>query len=276
MDFVFQRTYRGPLQAAIFDWAGTTVDYGCFAPAVVFIEVFKNHGVEINMEQARGPMGAAKREHIKMISQMEPVAEAWRAKHGSECSEADIDTMYQEFIPLQLKCILDYNELVPGVIDTMRDIRGRRMKIGSTTGYNREMMELVAGDAKKHGYSPDADTCASDVPAGRPEPWMCLKIAQELRVYPMEAVVKIGDTVPDIDEGLNANMWTVGVVMSGNEMGLRPAEVNFGDDKTLNKKREKAYLKLAQAGAHYVIDSVIDLPAVLDDINARLARGERP
>ena len=36
MDFVFKRSYRGPLKAAILDWAGTVVDFGCVAPAVVF------------------------------------------------------------------------------------------------------------------------------------------------------------------------------------------------------------------------------------------------
>ena len=29
------------LEAVIFDWAGTTVDYGCFAPVEAFIKAFE-------------------------------------------------------------------------------------------------------------------------------------------------------------------------------------------------------------------------------------------
>lgn len=276
MDFVFQRSYRGPLKAAIFDWAGTTVDFGCFAPAVVFTEVFKKYGIDITMDQARGPMGAAKRDHIKQISEMPSVAAAWQDKHGAACSEADIDAMYADFIPMQLKCILDYNELVPGTIDCMKDLRARSMKIGGTTGYNGDMMRAVAEDAERRGYIPDASTCADDVPAGRPHPWMCIKIAMDLQVYPMEAIVKVGDTVPDIDEGVNAGMWTVGLTVSGNEIGMTPEEIKAASAETMKAKIDKATKKLAQAGAHYVIDSIADLAPVIDDINARLKRGERP
>ncbi len=276
MDLVFRRSYVGPLKTAIFDWAGTTVDYGCFAPAVVFQEVFKKHGIDITMEQARGPMGAAKRLHIKMVSEMEPVAAAWQAAHGSPCSEADIDQMYQEFIPMQLKCILDYNELVPGTNECMHELRNRGLKIGATTGYNGDMMKAVADDAKLRGYQPDLSVCADDVPAGRPSPWMAIKAAMELEVYPFEAIVKVGDTVPDIDEGVNGGMWSVGVVTSGNEIGMTPQEIRMADPVEFKAKHAKASLKLAQAGAHYVIDSIADLLPVIDDINQRLTRGEKP
>ena len=76
MDFVFQRTYRGTLKAVLLDWAGTTMDYGCFAPAVVFMEVYKRKGVEISIEEARAPMGAHKKVHIRQISKDENVARA--------------------------------------------------------------------------------------------------------------------------------------------------------------------------------------------------------
>ena len=87
MDFVFQRSYRGPLQAVILDWAGTTMDYGCFAPAVVFREVYRRKGIDITMEQAREPMGAHKKVHIRQISQMEPVAQKWKDIHGRRPNE---------------------------------------------------------------------------------------------------------------------------------------------------------------------------------------------
>lgn len=276
MDFVFERKYRGPVKAVILDWAGTTMDYGCYAPAVVFIEVFKRRGVAISIEQAREPMGAHKKVHIRNITQIPAVAKKWADIHGSTCTKDDVESMFQEFIPLQLDCLAEYADLIPETIETVKAFRKRGLKIGSTTGYTGEMMTLLLAEAKNRGYEPDVTVCATDVPAGRPEPWMCLKNAQDLQIYPMEAIVKIGDTLPDIDEGLNAGMWTIGLAKTGNEMGLTATEIDALDPNELQVKLARARKRMAQSGAHYVVDGIGDCNAVIDDINARLARGERP
>jgi phosphonoacetaldehyde hydrolase len=277
MDFVFNRTYRGPLQAVLLDWAGTTMDYGCYAPAVVFIDIFKRNGVEITMEQAREPMGAHKREHIRQITQIDAVRKQWMETHGgTPPTDADVEKMFAEFVPAQLEVLARYADLIPGCSEAVADFRRRGLKIGSTTGYTGEMMEILVREAAARGYEPDSTVCATDVPAGRPEPWMCLKNAEILRVYPMEAAVKIGDTLPDIYEGLNAGMWTIGLAMTGNELGLNEAEIAALDPQIRERKRQRAYTRMAQAGAHYVVDGIADCPPLLDDINARLARGERP
>jgi phosphonoacetaldehyde hydrolase len=276
MNFVFHRSYRHPVKAVILDWAGTTMDYGCYAPAVVFIEVFKRHGVEITMAEAREPMGAHKKVHIRAISQNPAVGERWRDVHGRACSEDDVEAMFQEFIPLQLDCLADYAELIPGTLEALVLFRNRGLKIGSTTGYTGEMMELLLAEAKKRGYAPDSTVCATDVPAGRPEPWMCLRNAQNLGVYPMEAIIKIGDTLPDIEEGLNAGMWTIGLAKTGNEMGLNGREIDALDPEDIDQRLTRARKRMAQTGAHYVVDGIWDCDPLIDAINARLARGDTP
>jgi phosphonoacetaldehyde hydrolase len=276
MDFIFQRTYRGPLKAALLDWAGTTLDYGCCAPAVVFIEVYKREGVEISIDEARGPMGAHKKDHIRQISKNENVAQRWKAAHGREPGEADVEEMFREFVPLQLACLADYAELIPGTLETIAEMRSRGLKIGSTTGYTEEMTILLAAEAKKRGYEPDSTVCATQVPAGRPHPYMCLQNAINLQTYPLEAIVKIGDTLPDIEEGLNAGMWTIGLAKSGNEIGLNESQIAALDPLVLKTKLARAYQRMQHAGAHYVVDGIWNVMPVLEDINARLARGERP
>jgi phosphonoacetaldehyde hydrolase len=276
MSFAFQRTYRGPVKAVILDWAGTTMDYGCYAPAVVFLEVYKRFGVEITTEEARLPMGAHKKVHIRKISQIPSVARRWQEVHGKPCGEEDVEAMFQAFIPLQLDCLAEYADLIPGTLETIEMFRRRGLKIGSTTGYTGEMMVLLLEEAAKRGYKPDSTVCATDVPAGRPEPWMCLRNAENLGVYPMEAVVKIGDTLPDVYEGLNAGMWTIGLAKTGNELGLNAREIEKLDPAELSRRLETAYTKLSQAGAHYVVDGIRDCDAIIDELNARLARGERP
>lgn len=276
MDFVFQRSYRSPLKAVLLDWAGTTMDYGCMAPAVVFIEVYRRKGVHITIEQAREPMGAHKRVHIQQIASIPAVAAQWKDVHGKAITEEDIDALFAEFIPLQIDCLADYADLIPGTLESVADFRDRGLKVGSTTGYTKEMMDLLQDEAKKRGYVPDSTVCATDVPAGRPHPWMCLKNAFDLGIYPMEAFVKVGDTLPDIAEGLNAGMWTIGLAKTGNEIGLQEKDVLAMEPALYDYRIKKAYTRMAQAGAHYVVDSIADVPPLLDEINDRLQCGDRP
>ena len=150
------------------------------------------------------------------------------------------------------------------------------MKIGSTTGYTREMMEILVPAAKANGYDPDAWVSATDVPAGRPYPWMCYQNAMKLDVFPMEAFVKIGDTLVDIEEGLNAGMWTIGLSISGNLLGLTEAEVRELPREVLAARRKEIAATLYRAGAHYVVDGLWDCPRIIAEINIRLREGERP
>jgi phosphonoacetaldehyde hydrolase len=155
-------------------------------------------------------------------------------------------------------------------------MRARGIKIGSTTGYLRDMMEINLRDAKRQGYEPDSTVCASDVPAGRPYPYMCLQNVINLQVSPVAACVKVDDTVLGVEEGLNAGMWTVGLALSGNEIGLPLSELEALDPAERDRRRQRAYARLHQAGAHFVVDSIAEIVPCLDDIEARLARGERP
>lgn len=262
------------LKAVILDWAGTIVDYGCCAPAAVFVEVFRRRGVTITMEQARGPMGMEKKAHIQALASAEPVAGLWRAAHGKPCSAADVEELFREFVPLQIACLGQYADLIPGTIEAVAEFRRRGLKIGTTTGYTREMLDVLLAEAARRGFTPDCAVAATEVPAGRPHPWMALEAAKRLEVYPMEAIVKIGDTSPDVQEGLNAGMWTIAVVKTGNEVGLTEVEVAALDPGDLAARIERARRRLCDA--HYVVDSIADTPAVIDDINRRLERGERP
>lgn len=276
MNFSYQRSYRGPLQAIILDWAGTTLDYGCYAPAVVFVQVFERRGVPITIEEARVPMGTYKRVHIQHVSQLESVRRRWIQAHGRPPDEDDVEAMFRDFVPLQMSVLAEYADLIPGTLDAVRNFRARGLKIGSTTGYTREMMDVLAPEATRRGYTPDTIVCPGDVPVSRPAPFMCLQNMIHLQVYPPEAVVKVDDTVPGIDEGLNAGMWTIGLAKTGNEIGLNAKEIANLAPTDLGAKLKHAYNRLAQSGAHYVVDGIWDVPAVLDEISVRLRKGEKP
>jgi phosphonoacetaldehyde hydrolase len=71
-------------------------------------------------------------------------------------------------------------------------------------------------------------------------------------------------------------MWTIGVTKTGNELGLTEKQIAAGDQKAIDTKLARAYRRMSQSGAHYVVDGICDVMPALDDIQARLARGERP
>ena len=276
MDFSYRRSYRGPIEAVLLDWAGTTLDFGCMAPAVVFVEVYKRKKVPITVEEARAPMGAHKRVHIQRISELDSVRRRWQETHGRPPNDDDVSAMFAEFVPLQLECLSKYSALIPGTLEAIAALRARGIKIGSTTGYLTEMMKINQADAKRQGYVPDATVCAADVPAGRPYPYMCLQNVIKLGVSAVQACVKIDDTVPGIEEGLNSGMWTIGLAVSGNEVGMMLDEWRALPPAEQKIKRDRAYTRMQQCGAHYTVDTIADIMPCIDDIQARIRRGEAP
>jgi len=272
----YRREYRGPLQAVILDWAGTTLDHGVYAPVVAFVEVFRRYGVEITLAEARAPMGLFKLDHIRAITQIPSVAERWRAVHARACTEDDVRAMYVDVEPLQIEAIARYATLIPGTAEVVHAMRERGYRIGSTTGYMRSAGDVARREAARQGYDPDAMVCADEVPAGRPEPWMILRNLEQLRVFPAAAVVKIGDTKADIEEGLNAGTWTIGLSRSGNYVGLTEAEYWALPPTEQRRLVAAAEDLLLRQGAHYVVETIADVLPCLDEIETRLARGERP
>jgi phosphonoacetaldehyde hydrolase len=268
--------YRGPLRAVVLDWAGTTVDFGCMAPVATFMEAFDVAGVPITEAQARAPMGLPKWDHIFAITRDESVRLAWTQAKGHEPDDHDVDALYERFIPLQVRTVERHSQMIPGVVEIVAELRARGLAIGSTTGYPREVMDVVVRLAKEQGFETDVTICAGDTPAGRPGPFMALQALINLSVAPVQSVVKIGDTAVDIAEGLSGGMWTIGVAVTGNEVGLTEAEFSALSPDDQRYARDAAADTLHHAGAHFVIDSLADVLPVLETIELRLADGEKP
>jgi phosphonoacetaldehyde hydrolase len=275
----FSRTrkrYRGKLQAAILDWAGTTVDYGSFSPIRAMQQVFRQRGITVSDDEVRRDMGLLKKDHIRSLLHLQSVGDAWNQHYGRQASESDVEELYREFQPVQLARLEQDSDVIPGVAQAIERMRRRGLKIGSTTGYTRPMLEVLLKKAATQGYTPDCALVPDDVGGGRPMPWMCYEIAVQLKVYPLETFVKVGDTVADSEEGLNAGMWTVGVVRTGNMVGLTQEQFGALSPAERGRRLQAGRERLIYAGTHYVIDGVSDFDPVFDEIDARLERGERP
>lgn len=261
------------LAAVIFDWAGTIVDFGSCAPMGAFVRLFEKFDVALTIDEARGPMGMAKWDHIKTLGNLPRIAAQWERRFGRRFTDDDADHLYEIFTPMNAAVVADFADFVPGALEVVASLRARGLKIGSTTGYNRQIMAVLTPIAAARGYRPDSLVCAGDLAAGRPSPLMMYRAFADLGVWPPSAVVKVDDTGVGIEEGRNAGTWTVGVSVSGNAVGLPLDEWRALDELQQDALRQAAAAKLSAAGADYVIDTVADLLPVLEDIDGKLARG---
>lgn len=252
------------------DWAGTTVDYGSIAPILALQTLFAKHGIRLPTEDARRDMGLLKRDHIRAILTLPNIRAKWCAIAGSEPGEAEVYRLFEEFGPLQMDVIVQNSQVIPGVVQTVRGWQSRGIRIGSTTGYTRLMLAPVLAEAAAQGYQPDASVCPDEVSAGRPTPWMLMKNAQMLDVYPPSVCVKIGDTVIDIEEGRNAGMWTIGLTNTGNLIGLDLDQWAQLPEPEKEVRKNRAEKVLLEAGADYVADDLASCSLALAEIEKRL------
>jgi phosphonoacetaldehyde hydrolase len=211
-------------------------------------------------------MGKAKHEHIAAIAALPRVTAAWIAVHGRAPGDADVQAMYDEFLPLQKDLLAKGCDVIPGVPAAVAECRRRGLKIGSSTGYTRALMEVVAPLAAQGGYAPDVLVCADDVAAGRPAPWMNFRAAEQLGVYPMSRIVVVDDTPIGIAAGLNAGCLTVAVSQTGNSLGLSQAEVEALPPAELQARLATIEREFRAAGAQHVIRSVAELPDLLSSL----------
>ena len=252
------------------------VDFGSFAPTQIFVEAFAEFDVQVSIEEARGPMGMGKWDHIRTLCDQPQVAERYRKAFGRTPTDDDVTAIYQRFMPLQIEKIAEHSALIPGALDTIAALRGQGIKIGSCSGYPKQVMDKVVALAATNGYVADHVVATDEVPNGRPWPAQALANVIALGIDDVAACVKVDDTVPGILEGRRAGMWTVALTCSGNALGLTYEQFRALDSDTLASERQRIEAMFEASRPHYLIDTITDLPRVISDINQRLARGEMP
>ena len=252
------------IEAVIFDWAGTTVDYGCFAPVEAFRRAFEEAGVDPTTDEIRAPMGLSKRRHVQVMFEMPRIARAWSEAHGAEWTDADADRVYRRSEELLLEMLGRYAGPIPHVLDAVDQLRRRGVRIGSTTGYSEAMMALVVPAAERAGYAPDCWVSADAVGGmGRPYPYMIFHALRALEVSGVRAAIKVGDTAADILEGKNAGLETVGLVEGSSLMGLSQKEYESLSPEQRERESGRVRRAYEECGADYVLQNMSELPALV-------------
>lgn len=264
------------IELVVFDWAGTTVDYGSGAPSEVFGKVFRAAGIDFTKEEIDGPMGLEKKAHIRRLLSTESGSRQWTEKYGRPWNEDDVDNLYENFEAALHEVVAERSDPLEGVPETVARLRKAGLKIGSTTGYNDWMMEQVRPRAAAGGYEPDCVVTPDTTGIGRPSPFMLFECMRRLHVYPACRVVKVGDTAVDMEEGVNAGTFCIGILTGSSLLGLTKEQYESMSEKELKARKEKAADLYFKAGADLVIDSIRDLPEAIDTLNGYLAEKVLP
>lgn len=255
------------IECVIFDWAGTTVDYGCFAPVAAFVKAFNELNINITIDEARGPMGMTKIDHIRELFKLESVSGQFKTEIGRDWCEQDVVDMNKKFESYIFASLPEYTDEIPRVFAIVEQLKRDKIKIGSTTGYTAKMMDIVAPLAKQKGYAPDCYVTSDNLPAGRPLPFMIYQNMINLAVSSPKSVVKVGDTISDVKEGVNAGVWSVGVILGSSEMGLTEEQTAEMDSKKLEEKMSVVRERFLAAGANFTINTMDELPELINHIN---------
>ena len=264
------------IKAVVFDWAGTMVDFGCRAPVEALIAAFAAEGVALSAANARREMGMAKRAHVAAILANPEVITAWTEAKGSPPADAALESIFVALGPLMTEAAERCSDLIPGVAKVAQNLRAQGVRIGSGTGYSPEMMEPIRRRAAEQGYEPEVVICAGDTPTGRPSPQPLWQALIRLDAWPAHLCVKVDDAEVGVREGRYAGCWTVGVAASGNGVGLSLEDLDALPDAERRARVARAGEILIAAGAHLIVETVADLPVALEEIERRIAAGERP
>ena len=268
------------IKSVILDFSGTTVDPYVIAPAITFVEVFKKHGISINMDQARAPMGLRKDIHIEKILKNPEISNKWIEIYNRPFNKNDIINIYNDFIPLQLECLPKYSNLIPGTENSLNKLKKKYdLSIGVTTGFSQEMCDIIINNTKKQGFIPDSyvgGDAVSNNMGFRPSPFMIYENMKLLGTWPPKSVIKVDDTVSGIEEGINAGCWTVGVYKYGNYVNLNSLdEANIINKNVLKHKEDASKNKLIASGADFVIPDISYLDHVVEIINSKLKNNDK-
>ena len=218
--------------------------------------VFQEFGITVSEAEARLPMGKAKIDHLREVITMPRIAELWLQTHGTPASEQSIQDIYQRFLVVQKTVLAKYTDLIPGVLDFVAFLRAAGVRIGSTTGYTRELMEVVIPIAARAGYEPAATVCSDEVAAGRPAPWSNFRAAEQIGIYPMNRILIVDDSVAGIQAGKHAGCISVAVTLTGNALGKSLDELSMMPDAQIVRKHQQAEAEFYTAGADLVVESV--------------------
>jgi phosphonoacetaldehyde hydrolase len=270
------------IKACIFDLGGTIIDRYSLTPLLAFRKAFKKYAIDLSPSLIRKDMGLNKMDHINKIFENTDIQKQWLGLNLEIADNRVRKDIFKGFSKIQAKETIERMKIIPETIGCMRYLQDNNILTGVTTGFDYEQTMRVKSLLETYNINLDSyvsSTCL-DLPA-RPEPYMIHKNMDNLDLDDAREIIKIDDTVSGIQEGLNAGCLTVAVSRWSVNMGIDSYEdmmkldnviMDGSNNYSLNYHNHKEKLKesreiLEKSGAHYVIDTLEELPGIIEHIN---------
>ncbi|HWE61011.1 MAG TPA: HAD family hydrolase [Chloroflexota bacterium] len=199
----------GPIDLVVFDMAGTTVDDAGNLVLTSLVEAARTCDLPGSADELNAMMGMNKREVFTILAER-------RAPAGSAEAGALAERALIAFIE-HLRGVYERSlRPLPGAEDTFRFLRARGIKIATDTGFEAQIGSMIVD---RLGWLDrgliDTAIFSTDVPRGRPAPYMIFRAMERLGVLDVRRVMKLGDSPADLEEGANAGCGEVIGVLSG-------------------------------------------------------------
>jgi len=196
-----------PIQLVVFDLAGTTVDdQGMVLKC--FVETVRAYDLQSTSEELNDNMGLNKREVLGMLA-------GRLYSPGSPEAEQLADKAMANFVERMSAAYEGHLSPIPGAEDTFTFLRSRGIKIATDTGFDATIGGMIMQRLKWPERFIDMAITSSEVPRGRPAPYMIFRIMEHLGILDVHKVMKVGDSPADLEEGYNAGCGEVVGVLSG-------------------------------------------------------------
>lgn len=265
------------IKAVVFDWAGTTIDYGSRAPIIGFQAAFERFGVHLDEATIRQDVGLDKKAHVKKMLQDPDVWAKYVKQAPASTLEQAVASVYAAFQETIQAALTQTADLKPGVAAFLNYLDEKRILVATTSGYNQAMIQTLLPLVKKQGFQPTVNvTSELTSGVGRPAGDMLSYALKQLGVDDPASVMKIGDTVNDIKEANNAGAIAVGVVVGSNLIGMSETEFVCLDKLEQARLIADASGKFYEAGADHVVASMADVMPLIEHLNQEAARKQAP
>ena len=254
------------VSACIFDLGGTIVDRYSIIPLKSLIQTFKHHNINISNDLIFRDISMDKKIHIGNILEDKYVYMNWFKQYKRNPEYDDVLKLYETFKTIQLEKSHKI-DIIPETYNAFEYLKKNNIKIGCTTDLNKNNAGIISRVLNTNICKLDNIVSSTCVEKSRPHPNMIYKNMVDLSIVDPRTIIKIDDTNIGIKEGKNAGLWTIGVARWSSYMNVLPENYNNMNDIVIRERLEKSKEKLKQSRPDFIIETLDELPNIIETIN---------
>ena len=258
------------IRACVFDLGGTIVDRYCATPLFSIKRAFLRNRINIPERVILKDMGMSKNKHIGKILFDNYVQKKWFNEYGKFPDSLDCDIIYEDFKTLQNVNSKEIT-ILPETAHAFEYLKKMDVKIGVTTGFDKENMDIILSMMEDEGLYVDGAVSSTCLSRSRPYPDMINKLKKDFEIENDYQLIKFDDTPVGIKEANNGGFWSVGVTKWSSLMEIVEPEDIMGNGLMSSDeyrcKLDKTRESLIKSGADLVIHDLNEINMVLREIH---------